>query len=92
MDMMARPVRERMRFSTTTKVTITRMKPMVKVASLLLLLMPSAPLMMMRPPSPNFSEAASLKEKCQPLASTPRYRAFMTFLMISPKASVTMAR
>ena len=39
-----------------------------------------------------FMDVASVMEKCNPFLSTATYRQFRIFLMISPKASVTIAR
>ena len=38
------------------------------------------------------SSMVLLVEKCQPLESTPKLMMFTTFLIISPNASVTIAR
>ena len=46
MAMMARPARERVRLSTMMSVTITRMKPAVRPAMVLVPVAPCAPLMM----------------------------------------------
>ena len=68
----ARPARERIRLSTTTSVISTRIMPMVKVEVFLMPVMPMAPLIRILPSSAMFIEAASLREKCRPLSSTPR--------------------
>ena len=95
--MMARPERLRIRFSTTTSVTMMRMKPAVKVAMVSVPVAPCAPLMMatpssVRPRSLTLRVPAALNTMCRPFSSWPTIRQLMSSLMISPKASVTMAR
>ena len=97
MAMIARPARERVRFSTTMSVIITSTKPAVNVAMVAVPVAPCAPLMMavpeaLRPRSSTVLLPAGLKMKCRPFSSQPMIRQLMSSLMISPKASVTMAR
>ena len=74
------------------RVINTRMMPMVKVAALGVPVMPWAPFIITSPPSSKFREEASFKEKWIPLLSIPTNRALIRFLIISPKARVTIAR
>ena len=97
MAMTARPARLRTRFSTITSVSITRMKPAPKEASFSVPVAPWAPLMMAVPPgvmprSSMVSVPLMLKAMWRPLSSQPTSRQLISSLMISPKASVTMAR
>ena len=68
------------------------MIPIVKVAAFGVPEIPWAPFMITSPPSSRFREAASFREKWIPLLSIPTNRALIRFLIISPKARVTMAR
>ena len=63
----ARPVRESMRFCTTNSVNNTSAKPTAKVASLVLPVTPIGPLSTFTPPSSIASDCPKLK--CQPLLS-----------------------
>ena len=74
-----------------------RMKPAVKVASISVPVAPWAPLMItvpsaVRPRSFTDLAPVALKMMCRPFSSWPTMRQFMSSLMISPKARVTMAR
>ena len=74
MAMIARPARERVRFSTTMSVIITRMKPAVNVAIVAVPVAPCAPLMIavpeaLRPRSSTVLLPAGLKMKCRPFSS-----------------------
>ena len=92
MDMMARPVRELIRFNTITRVSKRSRIPIVKVAALGVPVIPWAPLTMTSPPSSSPRDKLSLMEKWNPLESLPINITLIRFLMISPKARVTIAR
>ena len=85
--MMARPERLLTRFCTTKRVKRISAKPIPKVA---MVSMPTPPLGPLTSSSPGM--LLSLKAKCSRPASMEIYRQLITFRMISPKASVTMAR
>ena len=68
---MARPLRLRIRFRVMISTAITRIKPAVKVASLVTPVAPMGPLMMVIPVSLSPSASAEVKEKCRPFSSTP---------------------
>ena len=95
---MARPARLRTRFRTMMRVSITSTKPAVKVAMVLVAVAPWAPLMMAMPVSGSRCRSSMvmlperLKAIWRPLASWPTSRQLTSSLMISPKASVTIAR
>ena len=93
----ARPVRLRTRFSTTTSATMTSTNPAKNVEIISVPEAPWAPLMMavpvsVRPRSSTVSLPVRLKATCRPCSSTPTIRQVTISLMISPNASVTMAR
>ena len=85
--MMARPERLLMRFSTTSSVNSISAKPTGNVAIFATSLAPLGPLTSIVPGMPGL-----LKETNSRPPSSEKYRQFSTFRMISPKASVTMAR
>ena len=89
--MTARPVRLFTKFSTKNSVTRMSTTPEVKVEILVTPDTPIGPLMIILPPSPS-SKFWLTRLKCRPASSRPRYITFTMFLMISPKARVTMAR
>ena len=94
---MARPVRLRTRLSTITSATMTRMAPARKVEYVDTPEAPWAPLMMAVPSSSRCRSSivelpVMLKITCRPRESTPTMRQVTISLMISPKASVTIAR
>ena len=91
MAMIARPEREFIRFSTMNRVSSTRTMPMAKVAALGVPVIPLAPSIITWPPSWRF-KSAFFMAMWMPFASAPTYSTLITFLMISPKARVTMAR
>ena len=68
-----------------------RMKPETKLDSFSTPETPIGPLMIMLPVSSSVNFCSRML-KCRPDASLPMYRTLMIFLMISPKASVTIAR
>ena len=63
MDIMARPVRELIRFNTINRVISTRIMPTVKVAAFGVPVIPCAPLMMTTPSAPMPRDVVSLMEK-----------------------------
>ena len=89
--MTARPVRLLMKFSTKNSVTRMSTTPEVKVEILVTPETPIGPLMIIVPVSLSWN-FCSTRLKCRPLSSKPRYMTFTMFLIISPKARVTIAR
>ena len=95
--MIARPVRLRTRLRTITRATMTSRKPARNVEIVSVPEAPWAPLMMAVPPSASprsstVSLPVRLNSTCRPRSSTPTIRQVTISLMISPNASVTMAR
>ena len=85
--MMARPERLLIRFSTTNSENRISAKPTGNVAILSTEEAPAGPLTRIVP-----GMFGLLKDTCSRTPSSEKYRQFSTFRMISPKASVTMAR
>ena len=89
--MMARPERLFTRFCTTSRVIKISTNPAVKEASFCTPTAPMGPLMMAVPSSARWN-LSELRAIWKPSPSTPTYSTMMMFLMICPKARVTMAR
>ena len=89
--LMARPSLEFTRFSTTNRVNMISAKPMGNVDSFCIPVAPIGPEMIILPPSPS-SIVPVVMAMWKPSASVPTYRLLIMFFMISPKASVTMAK
>ena len=87
MAMIARPDRLSIRLSTTNRVKSVSAKPMPNVAILFTPVAPAGPLTSSLP-----ATFGLLKAICRHWPSSDIYRQLMTLRMISPNASVTIAR